>query len=99
MNRVRSSCVSHVVVCALSVMGLSTVFPATAAPQDVSVSDVESQRPVMPAGRPWTAGELPLLALTGFLCLGASFSLRRLWVRDARVLNKTDAGTAARYDR
>jgi hypothetical protein len=70
-----------------------------AAPQDMVVSDVGVQPPVVAASLSWTAGELPLLALTGFLCLAAGFSLRRLWVRDARVLNKTDAGTAVRYDR
>ena len=98
MNRVCSGRLSRAVICDLSALVLCTAFLA-AAPQDLAVSDVGVQRSVVAANLSWTAGELPLLALTGFLCLGASFSLRRLWVRDARVLNKTDAGTAARYDR
>ena len=98
MNRVRSSRVSRAVVCAFSAMVLYTACLA-AAPQDMAVSEVGVQRQVVAANLPWTAGELPLLVLTGFLCLAASFSLRRLWVRDVRVLNKTDAATAARYDR
>ena len=96
MNRVCSGRVSRAVVGVFSVMVLGTAFPA-AAPHD-EVSDVGVQRPVA-ASLPWIAGELPVLALTGLFCLAASFSLRRLWVRDARVLNKTDAGTADRYDR
>ena len=96
MNRVCTGRVSRAVICVLSVMVLGTAFPA-AAPHD-EVADVGVQRPVA-ASLPWIAGELPVLALTGLFCLAASFSLRRLWVRDARVLNKTDAGTADRYDR
>ena len=97
MNRVHSSRVSRAVTCAFNVVVLCTAFLA-AAPQDIAVSDVGVQRPVA-ASLPWIAGELPLLALTGLFCLAASFSLRRLWVRDARVLNKTDARTVDRYDR
>ncbi len=97
MDRVCSGRVSRAVICVFSVMVLCTAFPA-AAPHD-EVSDVGVQRPVGAASLPWIAGELPVLALTGLFCLAASFSLRRLWVRDARVLNKTDAGTADRYDR
>jgi hypothetical protein len=97
MNRVCSGRVSRAVICVLSVLVLCTAFPA-AAPQD-GVSDVGVRRPVVAASLPWIAGELPLLALTGLFCLAASFSLRRLWVRDARVFNKTDAEAAARYDR
>jgi hypothetical protein len=81
MSLVRSSRVSRAVICGVSVMVLCTPFPATGAAQDVAVSEVGVRPPPMAASLPWTAGELPLLALTGFLCLGASFSLRRLWVR------------------
>ena len=73
--------VGRVVVGVVSVMVICPLLPGTSFAQGAVVSEVGVQPPAMTARLPWTAGELPLLALTGVLCLGASFSLRRLWVR------------------
>jgi hypothetical protein len=65
-------------VIALREAPLKVVTPAG---EDVEIAEVVEPPPVQTASLPKTAGDMPLLALMGFLCLSVGISLRTLWVR------------------
>lgn len=57
------------------------IMAVTPTGQDVPVAQVVAVPPVKTAGLPKTASDLPLLALTGLVCLTLGFSLRRACAR------------------
>jgi hypothetical protein len=66
-------------VIALKEVPLKAVAPTG---EDVAIAEVVVPPPVQAAALlPKTASSLPLLALLGFLCLSAAFSIRALWAR------------------
>jgi hypothetical protein len=65
-------------VIALREAPLKVVTPAG---EEVEIAEVVEPPPVQTASLPKTAGDMPLLALMGFLCLSVGISLRTLWVR------------------